>query len=118
MYHISEPITKWDIVITEVALPEAPGEPQRIFGTAKFKTLAQLRDYLFIDSKYNIGKSLGYTLKEPDPKTYSKMLIGRLGFEYTDRFLTVHFEFKSVGDFVRYLEKQPLAASVVGYVKK
>ncbi|AYB35306.1 hypothetical protein [Chryseolinea soli] len=117
MATIHEPISEWSITVTVLVTPDEPHDPLIVFNTIEFKTLAMLREYFL--SQYSFAKSLGYRLtQKPRLGEDNERLVGRLGFEYRDRFTHPKMEFKSVDDFVRFLKAHPALATAVEYVQK
>jgi hypothetical protein len=117
MAHIHEPVSECFITITELVVPDDQHGPRTVFNSFRFRTIAELREYFL--SKFSVAKSLGYDLKQkPSPGTYNDRVVGRLGFEYKDRFVSSSLEFNSIADFVKFLEDHPPLADVVGYVRR
>jgi len=114
-YHINEPLSNWSIIVTELEVDEHPGR-RRLFNSNQFQTLAELHKYFMSPNKYAIAVSLKYNMKrKPRQKTYHTPLTGRLGFVYTDRWITQQYEFDNMGQFVSFLAERPALANAVGY---
>lgn len=117
MTHINDPVTEWEITITELALSDDhPG--RRFFNEHRFKTIAALKEYFERPGSYPIAKSLSYNVPEPSPEKFNPRCVGRLSFHYEDRIMKPTWEFDNVRDFVKYLEMHPSLAECVNYVKK
>ena len=118
MQHINEPVSAWQISITEMVRPDFSYEGRIIFNTHQFQTIQELAKYFRKPDSYPVAKSLNYNVPEPPAEKWNPRMIGRITFMYTDYMMSRLLEFDSVDDFVRFLEDHPPLAKVVEYVPR
>lgn len=116
MQVINEPIEFHNIIITELVIPDNMADPIYVINTFQFKTLTELKEYLFKPSKFSVARSLGYNIRNtPDLAMFNQKLKGRIAFEYSDRIIKKRkFEFLSVEYFIRFLRENPSLGGIVG----
>lgn len=111
---INEYLKDWNIIITEMIAADEHS-PRKLMGTIKFKTVGQLSG--FLSGSWGVAKSIGYNLKRK-PRNVNEKRVGRLSFEYSDKFSGDTFEFDNVQEFVKFLENNPHFAKAVEYTPK